>query len=81
MQSEEWLWEMADADSEIFHVHSDNGVFTADMFHNGCRAKHQPQSFSGVGAKHQNAMAKREIQTIMYMARIFMVHVSLHWSE
>ena len=76
---EEWLWEMAAA--EIKHLHSDNGVFTADMFRDDCKIKHQSQSFSGVGAKHQNSIAERAIQTIMYMARTFMVHVSLHWSE
>ena len=51
------------------------------MFRADCKQKHQSQSFSGVGAKHQNAMAERAIQTVTYMARTFMVHVSLHWSE
>jgi hypothetical protein len=39
------------------------------------------QSFLGVGAQHQNAKAERAIQTVMYMARTFMVHASLHWTE
>ena len=39
------------------------------------------QSFSGVGAQHQNAEAERSIQTVMYMARSFMIHVALHWGE
>ena len=43
--------------------------------------KNQTQSFLGVGAKHQNTLAERAIQTIIYMARTFMVHVSLHWTE
>jgi hypothetical protein len=76
---EEWLWEMAAV--EITHLHSDNGIFTADMFREDCKSKHQSQSFSGVGAKHQNSLAERAIQTVMYMARTFMVHVSLHWTE
>ena len=46
-----------------------------------CLAKNQTQSFLGVGAQHQNASAERAIQTIMYMARTFLVHSSLHWSE
>eukprot|EP00804_Cyclotella_cryptica_P022545 CCRYP_009449-RA/>CCRYP_009449-RA protein AED:0.37 eAED:-0.02 QI:0/0/0/1/0/0/2/0/345 len=66
---EEWLWEMAA--TEIKHLHSDNGVFTADTFRDDCRTKHQSQSFSGVGAKHQNLIAERAIQTIMYMARTY----------
>ncbi|KAL7489222.1 hypothetical protein ACHAW6_014841, partial [Cyclotella cf. meneghiniana] len=30
---------------------------------------------------HQNSLAKRAIQTIIFMARTFMVHVSLHWCD
>ena len=41
----------------------------------------QSQSFSGVGAQHQNSKAERAIQTIMYMARTFLVHSSLHWTD
>eukprot|EP00804_Cyclotella_cryptica_P001119 CCRYP_008393-RA/>CCRYP_008393-RA protein AED:0.39 eAED:0.39 QI:0/0/0/1/0/0/2/0/218 len=66
---EEWLWEMAA--TEIKHLHSDDGVFIVDMFHDDCRTKHQSQSFSGVGAKHQNSIAERAIQTIMYMAHTY----------
>eukprot|EP00804_Cyclotella_cryptica_P024013 CCRYP_020059-RA/>CCRYP_020059-RA protein AED:0.51 eAED:0.10 QI:0/-1/0/1/-1/1/1/0/69 len=62
---EEWLWETA----------------AADMFCDDCKHNNQTPSFSGVGAKHQNAMAECAIQTIVYMARTFMIHVSLHWSE
>ena len=76
---EEWLWEQAAV--EIRHLHGDNGIFTADMFREDCQKKSQAQSFSGVGAKHQNAQAERAIQTIMYMARTFLIHVSLHWSD
>jgi hypothetical protein len=79
MRFEEWLWEMAAA--EISHLHSNNGIFTTDMLRADCKMKNQTQSFSGVGVKHQNAMAERPIQTIIYMARTFMVHVSLHWAE
>ncbi len=35
----------------------------------------------GVGAHIQNALAEWAIQTIIFMARTFMVHVSLHQSE
>ncbi len=36
---------------------------------------------SRIAAHHQNTLAKWSIQTIMYIAWTFMVHVSLHWSE
>ena len=60
MHFEEWLWETAAA--EITHLHSDNGIFTADMFRDDCKMKNQTQSFSGVGVKHQNVMAKRTMK-------------------
>jgi hypothetical protein len=76
---EQFLFEHGCA--EIKHLHSDNGVFSAEEFKDECAEKKQTQSFSGVGAQHQNAKAERAIQTIMWMARSFMLHVSLHWTE
>jgi len=76
---EQWLWDMCYA--EVNHYHGDNGIFSAEEYRAECRDKNQTQSFSGVGAQHQNARAERAIQTIMYMARTFLVHSSLHWSD
>ena len=76
---EEWMFEHATVD--VKHIHSDNGVFAANEFRDDCKAKNQKQTFSGVGAHHQNARAERAIQTIMYMARSFMIHVSLRWND
>ena len=76
---EEWLWDLAAV--EIRHFHSDNGIYTADEFKADCSRKDQTQSFSGVGAQHQNAAAERAIRTITEMARSFLVHTSLHWTE
>jgi hypothetical protein len=59
----------------------DNGIFSVEEFRCDCEEKRQSQSFSGIGAQHQNVRAERTIQTIMYMARTFMVHASLHWTE
>ena len=76
---EEWLKEKSWV--EIKHYHSDNGVFTAEEFCEDCKEKNQKQYFSGVGAQHQNAKAERAIQTIMWMACTFMLHVSIRWTE
>jgi hypothetical protein len=76
---EQWLWDQCV--SEVKHYHGDNGIFSAEEYHHNCDEKGQNQSFFGVGAQHQNARAERAIQTIMYMARTFMVHASLHWTE
>jgi hypothetical protein len=78
-RSEQWLWDVTYA--EVKHCHGDNGIFSAEEYHQECSDKGQSQSFSGVGAQHQNARAERAIQTIMYMARCFMVHSSLHWTD
>ena len=56
LRFEEWLWEQAAA--RVKHYHSDNGVFSAKLFKESCREGGQTQSFSGVGAKHQNAEAE-----------------------
>ena len=73
---EEWLWE--EARVSVKHYHSDNGVFKAEMFTDSCKEDGQTQSFSGVGAQHQNAEAERSIQTVVYMARHFMIHAALN---
>jgi transposase InsO family protein len=76
---EQWLWDMAYA--EVKHYHGDNGTFSSEEYRAKCLGKGQSQSFSGVGVQHQNARAERAIQMIMYMARTFMVHASLHWTD
>ncbi len=52
---EQMLWELAAA--EICRLHSDNGIFNVELFVQDCKNKFQTQSFSGVGAHHQNALA------------------------
>ena len=74
---EEWIWEQAIA--KTCHYHSDNGVFVADEYRADCENKGQTHSFSGVGDQHQNTRAEHAIQTIMYMARTFIIHSLLHW--
>ena len=59
---------------------TDKDVFAAAVFQDDCDEKHESQSFSGVGAHQQNAHSKHAIQTIIYMTRTFMMHVSLHCS-
>jgi hypothetical protein len=76
---EQWLWDMAYA--KVKHYHDNNGMFSAEEYRQECMDKGQSQSFSGVGAQHQNARAKHAIQTIMYIAHCFMVHSSLHWTD
>jgi hypothetical protein len=59
---EQWLWDQCV--SEVKHYQCDNGIFSAEEYRCDCEEKGQSQSFSGVGAQHQNARAERAIQTI-----------------
>ena len=73
------MWEQAS--TEISHYHSANCVFVINGYRNDCKGKGKTHNFSGVGDQHQNTRAERAIQTIMYMYRIFMIHLALHWTE
>ena len=41
----------------------------------------QTIDFSGVGAHHQNGVAKRSIQTVTQWARTMMLQASIHWPD
>ncbi len=62
----QWLFDQCVC--EVKHYHGDNGIFSAEEFWCNCEEKQQGQSFSSVGAQHQNACAEQAFQTIMYMA-------------
>ena len=53
---DEWLYE--EARVAVKHYHSDNEVFNAEIFTESCEADGQTQTFSGVGAQHQNGEAE-----------------------
>ena len=76
---EEWLWE--EARVAVKHYHSDNGVFKSEYFTQSCSEDGQTQSFSGVGAQHQNGEAERAIQTVVSMSQEFMIHAAINWGE
>ena len=61
-------------------MHRDNGIFASSQFRLDYDNKHKEKYFSGVGAQYQNSRLERSIQTIMFMARTFMVCSSLHWT-
>jgi hypothetical protein len=74
---EQMCWNLAGVTIRTYH--SDNGVYNASVFREDCISKDQSQTFSGVGAKHQNAVAKPNIETICYWACHMMVHAAVHW--
>lgn len=71
--------EASDIGVKVKKYWSDNGVFSSDEFKSHCKMMKQKLRFSGVGAKFQNAVAERAIQTVCNMARANMVHATLCW--
>ena len=62
----------------IKEYHSDNDTFASAAFKDDCGRQEQQQSFSGVGAQHQNGVAERNIQTVAQWARTSLVHAAYH---
>jgi hypothetical protein len=71
--------EAADVGNRIKAIHTDNGVFNSKEFREHCSNRKQKLTFSGVGAKHQNAIAENAIRTVCYMARANMIHCTIRW--
>ncbi len=64
---------------KVKKYHSDNGIFATTAFKTHYESQQQEFSFSGVGAHHQNGVAKRNIKTVAQWARANMLHLALHW--
>ncbi len=69
------------AQNEGFRIkayHSDNRIFAAANFQERCMQQQQNFSFSGVGAKHQNGIAGRNIKTVAQWECANMLHLATH---
>jgi hypothetical protein len=60
---------------KIQKYHADNGIFALTKFKQHCDNNKIVYSFSGVGAKHQNGVAERNIKTVAQYARANMLHM------
>ena len=61
---------------------TDNGsAFTSKEFTSELAKFEQVIRFAGTGAHHHNAIAERNIQTIMAIARTMMLHSAIHWPD
>jgi hypothetical protein len=49
---------------KIFNIRADNGVYSAQHFHDACLKQQQNLTFCAVGAHWQNGIAERFISTI-----------------
>eukprot|EP00934_Nitzschia_sp_Nitz4_P006171 Nitzschia sp. Nitz4//scaffold433_size7783//3146//4816//NITZ4_009149-RA/size7783-exonerate_protein2genome-gene-0.0-mRNA-1//-1//CDS//3329551824//6161//frame0 len=76
---EQWAAEQNVPRIEAYRA--DNKPFANKTFQADVDSLGQSISFSGVGAKHQNGVAERSIQTISNWARTMLLHQVLHWPE
>jgi hypothetical protein len=61
---------------------TDNGsAFASKEFGSQLAKFEQVICFAGTGAHHHNAIAEKNIQTIMAIARAMMLHSAVHWPE
>jgi hypothetical protein len=64
----------------VQNYHGDNGAaFTSREFNKHILDMEQGFTFSGVGAHHQNGVAKRVICMVVTCTRVMMLHAALHW--
>jgi hypothetical protein len=59
--------------------HLDSRIFATADLQEHCMRQQQKFSFSGVGAKHQNGIAERNIKTVVQWAHANMLHLATHW--
>ncbi len=66
---------------KIKKYHSDNGIFSSNEFKAHCDRQQTKYSFSGVGEKHMNGIAERNIKTVAQWARANMLHLAHSWPQ
>jgi hypothetical protein len=66
---------------QVKRYRADNHPFKSLEFQKSLDSTRQTITFSGVGAKHQNGIAERTIQTISTWARAMLLHSVLHWPD
>jgi hypothetical protein len=67
--------------TKISNFRADNGVFKSKAFRDNLHQNGQEITFCGVGAHHQNGVAKRHIRTIVERARTNLLHASSKWVD
>jgi hypothetical protein len=66
----------------LSHFHADNNpAFTSAGFRTDIEEQAQSIDYSGVGAKHQNGLAKRTQSVVIEMARSMLQHTRLRWPD
>jgi hypothetical protein len=58
---------------------TDSGAFKANKFVSHVHQTQQKIKYFGTNAHHQNGIAERAIQSFSNMARVMLLHSSIHW--
>jgi hypothetical protein len=65
----------------IKHYHADNGRLKDKLFMSSIEKSKQAISFSGVGAHHQNGVAKKRIGDLKRKATALLLHAQRKWPD
>ena len=68
-------------DVTIKRYHADNGRYAEEGFHDAVKAANQELTFCGVGAHHQNGIAKSHVKIITLAGRTLLLHAKRMWPE
>jgi hypothetical protein len=63
------------------YLANNSKTFTSAKFSRNLPYFKQVIRFAGVGAHHHSGIAKRNIRTIMAIARTMMLHSAIHWPD
>ena len=63
------------------HYHADNGIFNRKMWVLDCQLSRQRIAYAGVGAHHQNGVAKQRIRVLQDRTRTQLIHANQRWPE
>ena len=68
---------------KIRHYHAENGRFNENAWIQYLKRQNpqQTQSYSGVGAHHQNGVAEKRIQDLQDCARTMLLHAQRRWPD
>ena len=73
--------ESAEVGNTILGYNTDNGVYKEKTIMHKLQNDNQTLRLSGVGAHHQNRVAKNTIKNFSRKARIYMFHATLRWPD
>jgi hypothetical protein len=69
------------ADCSVEHYQADNGCFSDNQFLAACNNLNQTIEFCGVGAHHQNGIAKNRNKQLTQTARVLLLHGMRMWPQ